>query len=108
MLPTAVVSAWATVAHLAARHSSLNDDGASLLDHATSHGPAIAWTFFLVIVPLALAVRPRPIPVAAAVALVAGPILGPVFFAGGWMVWQRVAVAVVCVVVLAAARARSR
>lgn len=108
LTPSSAVILWALADLVAARHSRLLVMHAAVLRHITDHTQVVAWTVFLVVIPLAIAVRRNGLPGGAALTLLAGPIATPLVFGpGGWKVWQILIVGSACALILAGARARA-
>jgi hypothetical protein len=101
LLPAGIATVWALADTFAAQGARL-DGGRQMIEHVG----ALAWMVVLVLIPLAVAIRPRGVPNGAALAVVAGPILSPLLFDGGWSLWQSAIVFAVAGAVLLGARAR--
>lgn len=93
------LGAWQT---LLARQDALDASDAGLIGVFGDHAAVVGYALLLVLVPLLVAVRPGLHATAAAIALMTGPIAMPLVFGDGWRWWQRLVVAITCLLVIAA------
>ena len=108
LTPSSAVILWALADLVAARHSRSLMMHAAVLRHIADHAQVVAWTIFLVVIPLAIAVKRDGVPGGAALTLLAGPIATPLVFGpGGWKAWQILIVGSACAIRRAGARARA-
>lgn len=100
-LAIVLLATWQTLTH---RQANLEDAG--LIRMALDHGMTVGYAGLLVGFPLYAALGPALNVTAAGIALVAGPVAMPLWFGPGWSLWQRLAIAAVCLLVIAARRSQ--
>lgn len=103
-VPSVLIVAVATWETATIRQSGFADAGA--LRIAIDHVATFGYASVLVGFPLWVAFGAGLHALAASIALVAGPVLAPILFGPGWSPWQRLAVAAVCLLVIAAKRSQ--